>query len=128
LAFMNQLVSNVVSHIKNGFLAQKKMICCPYTLFCKQILSVLYKEGYISGFYFSSSRVNVFLKYIFGRPVVSKILSVSKPSKRIYVTVYDLWRLSTSYQTLIISTSLGVLSDKDCRKRHVGGELLYVIL
>jgi small subunit ribosomal protein S8 len=130
LVFMRHLIWNLLSAIKNGLLARKKVIIFPSTLLCNQVLTVLYKEGYISGFRLlpdNSRFIEIFLKYNFGKPVVSKILSVSKPSKRVYISVLDLWKFNTCLHTLILSTSKGILSDKESRKLSIGGELLYII-
>ena len=90
----------------------------------------MYKEGYINGFRKlsdQSNKIEIFLKYNNGKPAISKLSTLSKPSRRIYLKVGCLWKLSTSLQTLIISTPRGVLSDKECRKLRLGGEILCVL-
>lgn len=127
---MPHLIWKMLSSIKNGLLARKKSIIYPYKNFSKQILTVLYREGFICGFRAFPSNPNlveIFLKYNSGKPVISKILSVSKPGKRVYVPVSGLWKLDTSLQTLILSTPKGVLCDKYSRKFNLGGELLFII-
>lgn len=130
LVFMQHFIWNLLSAIKNGLLARKKVIVFPYSFLCNQILVVLYKEGYISGFRLlpnNSGFIEIFLKYYLGRPTISRILSVSKPSRRVYISLSDLWRSNTCTQTLILSTSKGILSDKLSKKLNLGGELLFII-
>jgi small subunit ribosomal protein S8 len=92
-----------------------------------QILRVLYKEGFINGFRYVSAerkKVEIFLKYIDGKPAIKKVRTVSRPGRRIFVAVDALWKLETSLLTFLVSTPKGVLSDKQCRKFHQGGEIL----
>lgn len=118
------------STIKNGLLARKKSVTHPSKSLCKQVLKALYKEGYINGFRNvpgNFTNIEILLKYNSGKPAISKLYAVSKPGRRVYVSVSSLWKLSTSLQTLIISTPRGILSDKECRQKQMGGELLFVI-
>ena len=127
---MQHSIWKMSSTIKNGLLARKKSVKHPSKSLCKQVLKTLYKEGYINGFRNvpgNLTMIEILLKYNSGKPAISKLYAVSKPGRRVYVSVSSLWKLSTSLQTLIISTPRGVLSDKECRQKHLGGELLFVI-
>lgn len=127
---MQHLVWKMLSTIKNGLLARRKSIVYPYKIFCNQVLKVLYKEGYINGYRLlpsNSNKIEIFLKYNHSKPAIAKIVSVSKPGKRVYVSVFSLWRLNTSLHTMILSTPKGILSDKESRKAHLGGELLCIV-
>ena len=118
------------SKMKNGFLAKRKTVFHPYKTFCIKTLTLFYKEGYINGYRLSptnSKKIEIFLRYSNGKPTLSKIFSVSKPGRRVYLSISDIWKLNTSLRTLILSTSKGILSDKECRKFHIGGELLCII-
>lgn len=118
------------TRIRNGIVAKKKSILHPKKVFLFQILKILYKEGYISGFRISkenNNMIEIFLKYSNGKAVLSKVLSVSKPGRRIYISKKTLWKLKVSSFTLILSTPFGILSDQMCRKKKVGGELLCVL-
>jgi small subunit ribosomal protein S8 len=117
--------------IHNGLLARKKSVIHPQKSICINVLKVMYKEGYINGFRRLPNQpemLEIFLKYNQGKPAISKLSIISKPSRRIYTKVTSLWKLSTSLQTLIISTSRGIISDKECRKLGLGGEVLCVLL
>lgn len=112
-------------------MSRRKSIIYPKNLLCFKILSILYKEGYINGFrtYPSNTKYfEIFLKYQSGKPVINKIQPVSKPGRRVYVSVDTLWKLETSLLTVIVSTSKGIFSDKQCRRFSQGGEVLCVII
>lgn len=118
------------STIRNGLLASRYSVVHPYKSICWKVLIVMYKEGYINGFRKlpnEPDKIEIFLKYTNGKAAVSNILTISKPSRRIYTSVEALWKLSTSLQTFIVSTPKGIISDKDCRKYNLGGEILCVI-
>lgn len=127
---MQHSIWKMYSTIRNGLLVGRHSVVHPYKSICWEVLTVMYKEGYINGFRKlpnEPDKIEIFLKYTNGKPAISKLSSISKPSRRIYTPVEALWKLSTSLQTFIISTSRGIMSDKDCRKYHLGGEILCVL-
>lgn len=127
---MQHSIWKMYSTIQNGLLAYRKSVIHPHKAICVNVLKVMYKEGYINGFRKlpdQPTKLEIFLKYNNGKPAICKIASISKPSRRIYTGIENLWKLRTSLQTLILSTSCGILSDKECRKLHLGGEILCVI-
>jgi small subunit ribosomal protein S8 len=128
---MQHSVWNMYSAIRNGSKAHRKSIFYPRNSLCVQVLTVLYREGYINGFRTNPTNqkdLEIFLKYSNGKPVLKKIISSSKPGRRIYTSVKTLWKLDNSLSTVILSTSKGLLSDKDCRKLHLGGEVFCMVL
>jgi|SouAtlMetagenome_1021521.scaffolds.fasta_scaffold12747_3 small subunit ribosomal protein S8 len=127
---MNHLLWNLYTRIKNGQLAKKIKILQPKTKLCEKFLNILWKEGYITSFNVSKEKPEMFeiiLKYNRGEPAIKNIVAISKPSKRIYVKVKDLWKLSTGLHMLIISTTSGLITDQECKKLHLGGELFCII-
>jgi len=128
---MQHSIWKMYATINNGLLARKKSVIHPQKNICTNVLKVMYKEGYINGFrtYPLDTRCfEIFFKYHGGKPVINKIQSISKPGRRVYVSVDTLWKLETSLLTIIVSTSKGILSDKQCRKFSQGGEVLCVIV
>jgi len=127
---MQHSVWSMYSAIRNGSTARRKSIFHPKNSLCVQILMILYREGYINGFRSNPKNSNfleIFLKYANGKPVLNKIHASSKPGRRIYISVKALWKLKTSLSTVIVSTPMGLLSDKDCRKFHQGGEVVCIV-
>lgn len=127
---MQHSVWNMYSRIRNGLLARKKSIVHPKNQLCLQLLKVFYKEGFLNGFRLlpgDKQKIEIFLKYHGDKPAISKLLPLSKPGRRLYIPVKTLWKVKTSVNNLIISTSKGVFSEKDCRKSGIGGEILCLI-
>jgi small subunit ribosomal protein S8 len=122
---------NMLSVIKNGIMIRKSSAVCGLKPFNLDILYVFYKEGYINGFrsFVSNNekKIEIYLKYHFGKPVISELIIFSTISRRIYISCSTLWKLDTSTQTLVLSTSKGVLSGKDAKKSNVGGELICLL-
>lgn len=124
---MQHSLWNMYSCIQNGLLANQKSILCPSNKFCLTVLSVFYKEGYINGFRFfpkKAGMIEIFLKYNNGKPAIQKIVSPSRPGRRVYVSAKTIWKTPSSLVTYILSTPKGVYSDKDCRRFGLGGELI----
>lgn len=127
---MHHSVWSMYSNIKNGLMGRRSSILYPKNLLCSKILKVLYKEGYINGFRIypqDTKCFEIFLKYQNGKPAINRIQAISKSGRRIYVSVDTLWKLDTSLLTLVVSTSKGIFSDKQCRKFSQGGEILCVV-
>jgi len=127
---MNLLLCDMFTRLQNGQKAKKFSILTPQSKLCSQLLDIFYKEGFISGYKISFENPKMFeiiLKYYKGKPVINKIISVSKPSKKIYISLQDLWKLNTGLNLVILSTSKGIISDKVCRQVNVGGEVFCIL-
>lgn len=127
---MNHLLWDMLTRLRNGQKARKFSILHPKSKLCSQLLDIFYKEGYISGYRISSlnsDTFEIFLKYYKDKPVMTKITALSKPSRRVYISVQNLWKLNTGLSLLILSTSKGILSDKDSRRLNIGGEVFCII-
>ena len=127
---MNHLLSDMFTRLRNGQKAKKFSILIPQSKLSSQLLDIFYTEGFISGYKISPENPKMFeivLKYYKKKPVINKIVYISTPSKRIYMSVADLWKLNTGLNLIILSTSKGVISDKACRQLNVGGEVFCII-
>lgn len=121
---MKNHLCNMITSIRNGQLAKKTYIYLVKTSLCEAVLNVLWDEGFIYGYRIEKNFLKIFLKYKNNIPVVNSIKTISKPSLRVYSSARQLCRLEG---VIIISTSKGVLSLKDCKKENLGGELLLVV-
>ena len=91
------------------------------------VLDVLKGEGYIAGYTFNTEdrEISVELKYSrIGKPAICEIHKVSKPGKRIYSPISNLKGYFNNMGIHILSTSKGVMSDRDAKKHNVGGEVI----
>jgi small subunit ribosomal protein S8 len=123
-------VWNLFVQIVNGQKAKKTVIKVPKQKFCKNFLKVLWDDGYILGFQESKDKFfkyDVFLKYNNEQPVINKIKFISKPSKREYFTIKQIWKLDTGVGVAYFSTCKGILSNNLCKKYNIGGELFLII-
>ena len=116
--------------IKNGQAINKYSVFQKKVFICKNFLNVLWDEGFILG-YKSSSTVpdtfEIFLKYQNNKPCIQKIKYLSKPGKRISISVKQLWKLKLNSELIIISTSKGILSIDQCKKFNISGEPFILI-
>jgi len=125
-------IADMLTRIRNALRINKKQVIVKASKICEGIAAVLKKEGYIEDF----DRIDdgkqgilrVTLKYdIEGQPIISEVARTSKPGKRIYSSVEQLPHVLDGMGIAIVSTSKGVMSDRDCRAAKVGGEILCTV-
>ena len=126
---MTDPIADLLTRIRNGFMAEKRWVDIPSSGMKKRITYVLKEEHYITDFIFVTSEnkefIRIFLKYdLHGKPVISGIKRESKPGCRVYVNVKDIPRVLDGLGIAILSTSKGVISDKIAKKLNIGGEYL----
>jgi small subunit ribosomal protein S8 len=126
---MTDVVSDFLTRIRNAQRAKIATVDVPKSSFIRSILLVLEKEGFISGFEEVVLRQNisqyrVLLKYVACAPVIKHIKRISRPGCRKYVSASSLPKVFNGLGIAVISTSVGVLTDHEARKRNVGGEVL----
>lgn len=129
---LNDPLSDMIARIKNGVRVRKAFITCQSSKLKKGVLAVLKEEGYIVGYeeYLNERNLpelKVFLKYVNNVPSISEIKTLSTPGSRSYSPVDKIKKYFNGLGLVILSTSKGVLSDFDARKKGVGGELLLYV-
>jgi small subunit ribosomal protein S8 len=122
-------IADMLTRIRNAARAGKTDVKIKNSNVCKGIASVLKEEGYIKDFdTIEDSKqgiLRVTLKYdLSGSSVINEIKRVSKPGRRIYCSVDELPIVMSGMGISIVSTSKGIISDKNCREAKIGGELL----
>lgn len=125
-------IADMLTRIRNGGMAQKPQVRVKASKVCEGIAGVLKGEGYIEDYDRiddgNQGLLRVFLKYtIDGDSVISEIKRQSKPGKRVYCGSKELPDVLGGLGISIISTSKGVLSDRNCRKQNIGGELICTV-
>ncbi len=126
---MNDLLSDMITRIRNGQRANLAKISCPASNLLGNVLEVLKKEGYIvdyrkAGENPAKPEIEIDLKYYDGEPVIKEIKRISKPGRRNYSAINELPQFYNGLGIAIISTSKGVMSDYEARLANVGGEVL----
>jgi small subunit ribosomal protein S8 len=113
------------ANIKNGQLAKRNYIYQTRKKICESFLKIMWDEGFILGYKINSQNLDqlkIFLKYKNGKPVINNIKLISKPSKRIYLSIDQIWKIDSSKNFIIFSTNKGLQSIINCKKLKIGGE------
>jgi small subunit ribosomal protein S8 len=125
-------IADMLTRIRNAIRINKTEVNIKASNICEGIAAVLKQEGYIEDF----SRIDdgkqgilrVTLKYDQnGQAIITEIARASKPGRRVYLPVDRLPHVLGGYGVAIVSTSKGVMSDRNCRKDNVGGEVLCTV-
>jgi small subunit ribosomal protein S8 len=119
-------ISDMLIRIKNGQMRKKEFVeIYPKSKMKIEILKILKKEGFIENYEEKEKSIIVKLRYFpDGSPVITDLKRISKPSRRVYVSYKELRPVMNGIGIAILSTSKGILTDKEARKLKVGGELL----
>ncbi len=128
---MTDPISDMLTRIRNGQKARKVSVSMPASTVKIAVANVLKDEGYITDFEESGEgaekSLSVELKYFEGTPVIEKVQRVSKPGLRVYRGKDDLPKVLGGLGIAIVSTSAGVMSDRQARKQGIGGEVICVV-
>ncbi len=125
-------IADMLTRIRNANSARKRQVRIKRNKVCLGIAQVLKDEGYINDYASiddaNQGEIRVDLKYgERGEMVIQEIQRVSKPGCRVYRGSGELPRVLDGLGVAVVSTSQGVLSDRECRRRKVGGELLCTV-
>ncbi len=128
---MTDPISDMLTRIGNGQKARNVSVSMPASNAKIAVASVLKDEGYITDFETSGEgaarALSVELKYYEGTPVIEKVERVSKPGLRIYRGKNALPKVLGGLGIAIVSTSAGVMSDRQAREQGIGGEVICVV-
>jgi small subunit ribosomal protein S8 len=129
-------IANIFSHIQNTQKRGKTFVRISSSKMAERILNCLFIEGYIKGFsLIKELKKSVYVVYLgnsgyelsgtsFKQTGIQKIVRISKPGKRAYTNSKNLQKVKRGLGTLLVSTSQGILSDRDARFLKKGGEIL----
>jgi len=128
---MTDPVADMLTRIRNAVNAEKQAVNVPYSRLKRDIARVMRREGYIENFKESGEVpqkiIRIYLRYgPDGEKVINKIDRVSKPGRRVYRSTSELQKklVLGGLGVAVMSTSKGILSDRECRKENVGGEVI----
>jgi len=128
---MTDPIADLLTRIRNGQSANKVEVSMPSSTLKCAIANVLKDEGYITDYSTADEDgkpvLTVILKYYEGRPVIEMIQRSSRPGLRLYKGKDELPRIQNGLGVAIISTSSGVMSDRQARAAGQGGEVLCVV-
>ena len=126
---MTDPIADMLTRIRNALRASHESVDMPGSKLKINIARVLKSEGYIKNFKSISDGqhrfIRIFLKFDEkGEPVIGGLKRVSKPSCRVYTGFDKIPKILDGYGVNIVSTSKGIMTDREARKLHVGGEVL----
>ncbi len=124
-------IADYLTRIRNAQMAGFRIVDIPASNEKKRITEILYKYGYILKYKFEDSDnkqgiIRIALKYdpVTKLPIIRELSRISRPGKRVYEGVDDLPKVINGLGIVIVSTSHGIMTDKEARKANVGGEVL----
>jgi small subunit ribosomal protein S8 len=129
---MNDPIGDMLTRLRNAAMRGKSTVMVPGSKMRIRVLDVLADEGYIRGYESGTDErghpmIEVSLKYFEGAPAIREMKRVSKPGRRVYMSVNDIPQVRQGLGVSIVSTSKGVMSDANARAANVGGEVLCTV-
>lgn len=124
-------IADYTTSIRNALQREKEFVYIPYSKIKGEITGILQKQGYIHNYEVQKEpapqgRIKIALKYGIGdkQPAIQRIQRISTPGLRRYHKAGDLPHVLNGLGIAIVTTSQGVMTDKEARKKNIGGEIL----
>ena len=129
---VNDPIADMLTRIRNAQIAKHDVVVLPASNTKKAIAKILLAEGYVKSVDFideaPQGSIKITLKYVNGKqPVIAGLKRISKPGLRVYARHEELPKVLGGLGIAIISTSKGLMTDKEARKEAIGGEVLAYI-
>lgn len=122
------LIADCFTIIRNAMMTKKDSVDLPASNTIRAISEILKREGYVDNFKLiedkKQGQVRVYLKYIAGKCAIRNIKRISRPGLRLYVGHKKVPQVLRGRGLAIVSTSGGIMTDKECREKNLGGEVL----
>ena len=128
--YVTDPIADFLTRIRNAQMAAHRMVEIPSSKIKKNITEILYKQGYILAYAFVDEgvqgKIQIALKYdpITKQPAIRKMERLSRPGLRRYAPVAEIPRIINGLGICVVSTSKGIMTDKEARTLKIGGELL----
>ena len=125
---MTDPIADMLTRIRNAQAVRKSSVLVPYAKLKMNLANILVKEGYVSAVEKIGSdakpQIKIALKYINKESVLKNLKRVSKPGRRIYMKKKSLPYVLNNLGIAVISTSQGLMTNKDARQKNLGGEII----
>lgn len=128
---MTDTISDYLTRVRNAIKANHRVVEIPASNLKKELTKILFEKGYILNYKFEQTENNqglikIALKYhpVTKQPAIRQLLRVSRPGLRKYSGVESMPRVMNGLGVAILSTSKGIMTDKEAKKQNVGGEVL----
>ena len=122
-------IANMITIIKNGYLARKRTVSVPRSRLKKEMAKKLQEAGYIESFTEGKDKRSFEMNLLYkdGEPAVHEVKIISKPSLRVYSPAAKIPRILRGRGEVLVSTTKGIMTGNEARKAKTGGELLLKI-
>lgn len=117
-------IADMLTIIRNGYMARKMQVEVPYSKFKLEIAKVLEREKFVEKVQKSNFHIVITLLYENHQPKISKITRVSKLGLRIYIKSQDIKKIKGGKGIIILSTPKGVMTGKEAKMKSLGGEVI----
>lgn len=128
---MNHTVSDFIIRIKNAYMARRREVVVPYSKIAKSMGKVLVSQKYITSIREEEidgrKALVLVLSYEMRNPAISNVIIISKPSLRVYKKKNQMADVAKGQGITLVSTSRGVMIEREAEKKGLGGELLFKI-
>jgi small subunit ribosomal protein S8 len=122
-------IADMLTRVRNAAQARHANVDVPFSKMKLAITKIMEQEGYIAGFDIQEQGLRKWLRLQLKydserRPVVNGVRRVSRPGLRVYAGMHDIPRILGGIGTVVVSTNRGIMTGREARRRHLGGELL----
>ncbi|MFA6131121.1 MAG: 30S ribosomal protein S8 [Patescibacteria group bacterium] len=126
---MTDPISDMLSRIRNASMVHGRDVVVPHSRMKYEIASILHAEGFLAGVeeYQDGNRPMLRLRLKYDeqkKPAIQKIQRISKPSRRVYVKANDISQVCYGFGRAILSTPSGLMTNREAKKRRLGGEVI----
>lgn len=126
---MSDSIADMLTRIRNGYLVKKKTAEVPYSRIKEKIAEILVKENFlakmeIQGKKPAEKKILLYLKYKGKKSVLTGVKRISKPGLRIYAKADRIPSIRLGFGVTIVSTPAGLMTDREARKKKLGGEII----
>ncbi len=127
---MGNSAIDLIIRIKNGYMGKKETIILSYSRFSEEVVKKLTALHYIEKYQVTGDKIKIIeveLLYKNGEPAITDVNIFSKPGRRYYISYRHLKPVMSGYGISLLSTSKGILTNREARQAKLGGELLFNI-
>lgn len=124
---MTDIIGDMLTRIRNAQMAKHREVIIPFSRVKFRIAEILRDEGFVEHIEKIEDRfgsIRMKLKYSSARPVIQSIIRVSKPGHRMYIKKEEMPVVKNGFGIAIISTSAGIMTNKEAKKQGLGGEYI----
>ena len=125
---INDPIADALTRIRNANMVKHESVSMPHSILKEELVKVLKNEGYVESYVVEEKDgfkvINVTLKYINNNSVIAGLQRISKPGLRVYSKAKNMPRVFDGMGIAVVSTSKGLMTEKQARANKVGGEVL----